>query len=75
VPDRLVLITSLRGGGVMRVTTDKQGKFTIMLAPDTYDLQVPPGASPFPVQRLPQQVTLIAGQTVQVTIELDSGIR
>jgi hypothetical protein len=59
----------------MRVTTDQQGRFRITLAPGTYQVLVPPDGNPFPIQRTPQPVTVIAGQTMQVQIELDTGIR
>jgi hypothetical protein len=32
-------------------------------------------AGQFPIQRKPQQVTILAGQTQQVQIMLDTGIR
>ena len=75
VPNRLVVIETPGGTVVARVTTDQKGHFTVRLAPGTYDLQVPPGSSPYPVQHTGQQVTVVAGQTVQVQVMLDSGIR
>ena len=75
VPNRLVIIETPGGTVVARVTTDQKGHFTVRLAPGTYDLQVPPGSSPYPVQHTGQQVTVVAGQTVQVQVMLDSGIR
>ena len=75
VPDRLVVIETPGGKVVTRVTTDQQGHFTVRLAPGTYDLQVPSGSSPYPVQHTRQQVNVVAGQTVQVQVLLDSGIR
>jgi hypothetical protein len=75
VPNRLILIETPGGDLVMRITTDQQGRFRIMLAPGTYQVLVPPDSNPFPIQRSPQQVTVIAGQTMQVQIELDTGIR
>ena len=75
VPDRLVLIETAGGTVVARVTTDQNGQFTVTLPPGTYDLKVPPGSSLYPVQRTESKVTVVAGQTVHVQIELDSGIR
>jgi hypothetical protein len=75
VPNRLVLIETTGGTVVSRATTDQQGQFTVTLSPGTYQVKVPPDGNPFPVQRVAQQVTVIAGQTVQVKIELDTGIR
>ena len=75
VPNRLVLIETAGGTIVVRVTTDQQGQFMVTLAPGPYQVKVPPDGNPFPVQRTPQQVTVVAGQTVQVLIELDTGIR
>jgi hypothetical protein len=75
VPNRLILIETPGGTIVMRVTTDQQGRFRIRLAPGTYRVLVPPNGTLFPVQRTPQQVTVIAGEARQVLIELDTGIR
>lgn len=75
VPDRLVLIETPDGTVVARATTDQQGRFVLTLPPGTYTLLVPPDGNPFPIQRTSQQVTLVAGQTAQVTVELDTGIR
>ena len=75
VPDRLVLIETTGGEVVARVTTDQKGQFTATLPPGTYTLKIPPGSSLYPVQRTEDRVTVVAGQTVQVQIELDSGIR
>jgi hypothetical protein len=75
VPNRPVFIETLGGTVVMRVTTDQQGRFQITLAPGTYRVLVPQDGKPFPTQDTPQQVTVIAGQTMQVVIELDTGIR
>lgn len=75
VPDRVVMIETTGGKVVTHVTTDQKGRFTVTLAPGTYDLQVLPGASLYPVQRQRQQVTVVVGKTVQVQVMLDSGIR
>jgi hypothetical protein len=75
VPNRLVLIETPGGAIVMRVTTDQQGQFRVTLAPGTYRVLVPQDGTRFPIQRTPQQVTVVAGQTMQVLVELDTGIR
>lgn len=75
VPDRVVLIETTGGTVITKVTTDQQGRFVITLAPGSYKLQIAQGAAPYPIQRKPLSVTIVAGQTVQVQIELDSGIR
>lgn len=75
IPNRLVLIETPGGAVVAHVTTDQHGHFVIDLAAGTYIIHVAPGTTPFPIQRQLQTVTVVAGQTVQVTVELDSGIR
>lgn len=45
------------------------------LPPGNYRLVVPLGPNMFPVQRESVQVTVAAGQTVSVKIELDTSIR
>jgi hypothetical protein len=75
VPNRLILVETPGGAIVTRVTTDQRGRFRVMLAPGTYRVLVPQNGNPFPTQRTPQQVTVIAGKTMQVLIELDTGIR
>jgi hypothetical protein len=75
VPNRVVLVETTKGSVITQVTTDQQGRFTIALPPGTYDLLVASVAGQFPIQRKPQQVTILAGQTQQVQIMLDTGIR
>lgn len=75
VPNRVVLIETSGGSIVAKVTTDQQGRFEVNLAPGTYELKVGPGITQYPIQRKPQVVTIVAGQTTQVKIELDTGIR
>jgi hypothetical protein len=75
VPNRLVLIETPGGTIVIRVTTDQQGQFRVTLAPGIYRVLVPQDGTRFPIQRTPQQVTVVAGQTIQVLVELDTGIR
>lgn len=75
VPNRAVLIETSGGSIVAKVTTDQQGRFVVNLAPGTYEIKVVPGITQYPIQRKPQEVTIVAGQTTQVKIELDTGIR
>jgi hypothetical protein len=75
VPNRLVLIETPGGTIVMRVTTDQQGQFRVTLAPGTYRVLVPQDGNVFPIQRTPQQATVVAGQSMTVLVELDTGIR
>ncbi len=75
VPNRVVLIETTVGTVIAQATTDQQGRFTIALTPGTYDLLVASGPGQFPIQRKPQRVTVLAGQTQQVQIMLDTGIR
>ncbi len=75
VPNREVLVETPGGVVVAQVVTDQNGKFAVTLSPGTYLLKVPTQANAFPIQRKPQTVTVAAGQTVQVQVMLDSGIR
>lgn len=75
VPGRQVEIVTPDGKTVATVTTDKNGHFSVMLAPGKYVVKVASGPGPFPVQRQPLVVTIVAGKTVSVTIMLDTGIR
>lgn len=75
VPNRLVLIETTGGTIVMRVTTDQHGQFRVSLAPGTYRVLMSQDGTRFPIQHAPQLVTVVAGQTMQVLVELDTGIR
>ncbi len=75
VPNRQVMIETPGGAVVTKATTDQNGRFQVALAPGTYEVQVAPGTSPFPIQRARQSVTITAGQMVKIQIELDTGIR
>ena len=69
----LFVVTSNTGAEVTRATTDQDGKATIDLPPGNYTItpkvegRLPSGA--------PTAVTVLSGQYVEVSIELDSGIR
>lgn len=61
---------------VASATTDAQGRFSVNVPPGTYVVVVTPPSSGFTMRQtnLPQ-VTVTAGQTVNVTVNLDTGIR
>jgi hypothetical protein len=75
VPNRQISIESTDGKVVATTTTDSNGRFSVNLAPGIYTLKVMPGATALPIQRKPVSVTIVAGKTISVQIELDSGIR
>jgi hypothetical protein len=75
VPGRQVAIVTPDGKTVATVTTDKNGHFSVMLAPGRYTVKVARASGPFPIQRQPVFVTIVAGKTVSVQILLDTGIR
>ena len=76
VTNRAVVIRAKDGSEAARTTTDTQGHFSVTLAPGDYDVQVTivPGAVGMR-QQTPGGVHVVAGQTTQITIELDTGIR
>jgi hypothetical protein len=75
VANRQVTIVGPDGKVAVTVTTDKNGHFSVKLDPGVYVLRLVPGTSPFPLQRQPTTVTIVAGKTTSVQIVLDSGIR
>lgn len=75
VPNRQVMIETPDGTIASTPTTDNEGRFSVNLAPGTYVLKVAQGASQLPIQRKPVTVVIVAGKTISVEIELDSGIR
>jgi hypothetical protein len=76
VPNRQVRIETPVGAVAATVTTDAEGHFTVHLPPGHYVIHVAiiPGQVGFQ-QVTPGDVTLVAGQTTSITIELDTGIR
>jgi hypothetical protein len=76
VPNRAVVIKAKDGAEVVRTTTDAQGHFSVSVAPGDYQIQVAivPGTVGIR-QQTPGDVHVVAGQTTQLTILLDTGIR
>jgi hypothetical protein len=76
VPNREVRIETTGGTLAATVTTDGQGRFTVALAPGSYVVRVTmaPGLIGMRQTQVPR-VQIVAGQTVHVQIELDTGIR
>jgi len=76
VTNRQVTIRNLDGAVVATTTTDAQGHFSVSLSPGTYDVQVAivPGQIGLH-QTTSGRVTIVAGQTTQIQIVLDTGIR
>ena len=74
--NRQVTISTPDKHAAATITTDQQGHFTATLAPGTYivTVAIKPGL-PGMRQMTPGNVTLVAGQTANVTITVDSGIR
>lgn len=76
VPNREVRIETVDGTLVTTTTTDAQGHFSVALAPGTYVVRVKivPGTIGVRQSNTPK-VDIVAGQTVHVRVELDTGIR
>jgi Carboxypeptidase regulatory-like domain len=76
VTGRQVTIEDADGHAVTTTMTDGRGHFGVDLAPGAYTVQVAivPGAVGLR-QVTPGQVTVAAGQTAYIKIELDTGIR
>ena len=69
----LFIVTNNAGAEAARATTDQDGKATIDLPPGNYTI-TPKVEGRFP-SGAPAAVTVLFGQYVEVSIELDSGIR
>jgi len=60
---------------VTQVTTDPQGQFSVQLDPGTFHIvPLTPSGSILP-RGIPQDVTLAPGETLNITVQYDSGIR
>lgn len=76
LPYRQVQIKRTDGAVAATVTTDQQGRFTVALAPGTYEVYVVLGQGlPGVRQASSGAVTIVTGQTASVTVTVDSGIR
>ena len=76
VANRPVSIETSAGTVVATATTDAQGKFSVALDPGSYVVRVAIIRGQVGMrQSSPGNVVVRAGQTVSVTIELDTGIR
>jgi hypothetical protein len=76
VPDRQVRIETPNGTIVTTATTDVQGHFSVDLAPGHYLVRVPIVPGQIGLRQVtPGDVSIVAGRTTSVTIELDTGIR
>jgi len=69
----LFVVTDNAGAEVARVTTDQNGQAAIDLPPGDYTL-TPKIEGRFP-SGAPTAVTVLSGQVVEVSVELDTGIR
>jgi hypothetical protein len=76
VTNRAVVIKARDGSEAVRTTTGAQGHFSVSVAPGDYNVQVAivPGTVGMR-QQTPGDVHVVAGQTTQITIQLDTGIR
>lgn len=71
-----VSIQTPSGVEVAHAVTDAGGRFTVRVAPGTYVVRVAASTGPlYGGQTTPGDVTVVAGQTTQIQIELDTGIR
>ena len=69
------VIANSAGAEVARVTTDDNGQATVALAPGEYTVKLNLNSKvPYP-RGAPATVTVPPGQYVEVTIQLDTGIR
>ena len=75
VPNQQVNILAATDNAVMTKTTDSNGNFSVALAPGNYTIKVTTQAPGTVSKAQAQLVTVVSGQTVKVTIALDSGIR
>jgi hypothetical protein len=76
VPGRPVSIQTPNGTEVASTVTDASGNFTVHLAAGSYVVRVVTGVGLLGLEQVtPGDVTVVAGQTTHIQIELDTGIR
>jgi len=76
VPDRRVDIQARDGATVASTTTDANGHFSVDVSPGAYVVHVTAGPGMLGIrQSTPGYVTVEAGKTDYIKIELDTGIR
>lgn len=75
LPHQQVRIEAMSGTVVMTTITDEQGQFSALLSPGHYRVQVQNVRYPMRQRESQITVTIVAGQTSEVNIVLDSGIR
>jgi hypothetical protein len=76
VPGRDVSIQTPNGTEVAHSVTDGSGLFTVRLAAGVYVIRVVTGVGLLGMEQVtPGDVTVVAGQTTTIQIELDTGIR
>jgi hypothetical protein len=76
VPDRKVLILTPGGAIAATTTTDANGRFSVRVAPGSYTVRAEAGPGKLGLNQVsPGDVTVRAGATATVRIELDTGIR
>lgn len=75
-PDGRIQVKDRATGEVVTtVTTDADGRFRVELEPGDYVLEgVPPEGKPLPFAK-PVDVTVTAGEFVEVVVSFDTGIR
>jgi hypothetical protein len=76
VPDRKVSVMTPGGALAATTTTDANGRFTVAVAPGSYVVRVEAGPGMLGLNQVtPGNVSVRAGQTTTMHIELDTGIR
>jgi hypothetical protein len=76
VQHRLVTVMTPSGAEAARTTTDSSGNFSVQVTPGNYIVQVQIVRNEVGLrQTTPGDVTVHAGETTMIHIELDTGIR
>ena len=68
-------LTDRAGNELQRFTTDAEGHYTLQIAPGEYRVGPTTAGGKMVPRGAPVDVSLTAGQTVEIMIELDSGMR